>query len=262
MEEQKMKNSITHVSTPGFLFLMCFLVNSCIQQPMDVSSEIKDAKAVAANYTTGAKLFPSNSDVIEGDEAIEAFWKGAMDMGVKKVQLETVAAEGYGNTAIEEGRYRLYAGEDQVVDQGKYIVNWQKQDGQWKLRRDIWNTSNPAPHPRAALNDTVWIVSNRVKADKVKWFEDYNLNILGPATAEYYPMMRNTVRLLKPVKQNKDGTYTYLYLMDPAIDPDHYDMLVPLTAKYGEEKANEYIDTFADCLIDGKQESAVMVESW
>ncbi|GAF78655.1 unnamed protein product, partial [marine sediment metagenome] len=53
--------------------------------------------------------------------------------------------ESYGNFAIEEGRYTLYAEGDQIADQGKYIVTWKKEDGQWKLHRDIWNTSNPAP---------------------------------------------------------------------------------------------------------------------
>jgi ketosteroid isomerase-like protein len=30
-----------------------------------------------------------------------------------------------------------------VVDRGKYIVIWKREQGQWKLHRDIWNTSMP-----------------------------------------------------------------------------------------------------------------------
>ena len=63
----------------------------------------------------------------------------------KKMLLETVTAESCGNTIIEEGRYKLYVEGDKEVDHGKYIVTWAKEDGQWKLHRDIFNTSNPAP---------------------------------------------------------------------------------------------------------------------
>ena len=68
-----------------------------------------------------------------------------MDMGVKEVELETVEAEGHGNTAIEVGKFTLYGADGQVIDKGKYIVIWKKEAGQWKLHRDIFNSSTPAP---------------------------------------------------------------------------------------------------------------------
>jgi hypothetical protein len=47
--------------------------------------------------------------------------------------------------AHEVGKYTLMGDGDKVLDAGKYIVIWQRQDGQWKLHRDIWNSSQPAP---------------------------------------------------------------------------------------------------------------------
>ena len=102
-----------------------------------------NAKGVAMNYINDAKLFPPNSDEIQGLEGIEAFWKGAMDMGIKTAKLETVKAEGFGDTAIEEGRYKLFLENGQMADHGKYIVIWRKTDDVWKLDLDIWNSSNP-----------------------------------------------------------------------------------------------------------------------
>jgi hypothetical protein len=32
-----------------------------------------------------------------------------------------------------------------VLDEGKYIVIWKQVEGQWKLHRDILNSSRPAP---------------------------------------------------------------------------------------------------------------------
>lgn len=268
MKTSKIINYLT-----AFL-LSSFLLIGCTKEPVDVTGEIVnankafieafdngDAHALTMNYTKNAKLYPSNSDVIEGQEAIEGFWNTVMNMGIKKALLETVTAEKFGNIAIEEGRYKLFVEGDQIVDQGKYIVTWKKEDGQWKLQRDIWNTSNPAPQLRASLNDTVWVILNRIKADKVSQFEEFNFKYLEPATAEYYPKMRNTVRMLRPVEQNEDGTYTYFYLMDAATSPDGYDMKIPLTAKYGEEKANEYLKMFTDCLKKGKQECIVTVQT-
>ncbi len=269
-----MKNKTTILKSLAFFFLICFLFNSCTQGPIDVTGEITeankgfmeafnsgDAKALAMNYTSNAKLYPPNSDVIEGQEAIEEFWNALMNMGIKKTLLETVTAESFGNIAIEEGRSTVYVEDDQIAGQGKYIVTWKKEDGQWKLHKDIWNTTNPAPQPRASLNDTVWVIWNHIKADKVSQFEDFNFNYLEPAVAEYYPNMRNTVRVLKPVEQNKDMTYTYFYIMDPATSPYGYDMILPLTAKYGEEKASEYLKMFTDCLKDGKQEWVLTVQT-
>ena len=268
-----MKNKTTFLNSLAFFFLVFLLFNSCTQGPIDMTSEIEeankgfmeafnsgDANALAKTYTNNAKLFPANSGVIEGQEAIEEFWNAVMNMGIKKGHLETVTAESYGNFAIEEGRYTLYAEGDQMVDQGQYIVTWKKEDGQWKLHKDIWNTSNPAPQPRASLNDTVWVIRDRIKADKVSQFEDFNFNYLEPAAAEYNPQVKKSVRILKPVEQNEDGTYTYIYLMDPAISTD-YSMMLPLTAKYGEEKADEYYKMFVDCLKDGKEELIVTVQS-
>jgi len=257
-----MKNSKT--INAGFIILISSIfLFGCYPQPKNVSDEIAeanlnfmeafnkgDAAALAMKYTSDAKLYPSNSDVIEGREAVEGFWNAAMNMGIKKVELETVTATAYGNFAIEEGRYKLYVEGDQMADQGKYIVSWKKEGGQWKLDGDIWNTSNPAPPGRAALNDTVWIIKNRIKADKVAQFEDFNFNYLEPAALSIEPKLTNTVRTLRPVKPNKDGSYTYYYIMDPFVPGGDYDMMTYLTAKYGEEKAEEYIKMFTDCLVE------------
>ncbi len=103
-----------------------------------------DAAGVAALYTTDGQLLPTHSDFVTGAEAIRAFWQGAMDMGIKEAKLETVEAEGHGDTAIEVGKYTLLAEGGQVADAGKYMVIWRKVDGVWKLHRDIWNSSQPA----------------------------------------------------------------------------------------------------------------------
>jgi ketosteroid isomerase-like protein len=66
------------------------------------------------------------------------------------VTLTAKEVETHGTTAIEVGAYKITGPGQQVLDTGKYIVVWKKEDGQWKLHRDIFNTSvAAAPAPAA-----------------------------------------------------------------------------------------------------------------
>ena len=102
-----------------------------------------DAAGLADLYTQDGKLMPPNSDFVSGKEAIQGFWKAVIDMGVKGAKLEILEIEGYGNTAIEVSAYTMLGEGEQVLDKGKYIVIWKKVGDQWKLHRDIFNTSMP-----------------------------------------------------------------------------------------------------------------------
>ena len=102
-----------------------------------------DPQAMGQVYTENGKLYPSNSGVVEGREAVEDFWKNIFEMGIAKAKLITNAVEGFGDTAVEEGSYALYTANDELLDEGKYIVIWKKENNQWKYDKDIWNTSIP-----------------------------------------------------------------------------------------------------------------------
>ena len=130
---------------------------SCRQASEDLTEEIikanenfissfnsNDAAALADVYTSDASLLPPNSDIITGTEAIKAFWQGVFDAGITRGELETLSAWGSGNNAVEEGRFKIYAG-DLMVDHGKYIVLWKKVDGTWKYHKDMWSSSVPIP---------------------------------------------------------------------------------------------------------------------
>ncbi|ALW83770.1 DUF4440 domain-containing protein [Hymenobacter sedentarius] len=111
----------------------------------EANFERGDAAAVAGLYTPNGVLLPTGMEPIEGPAGIQAFWQGAMEMGIKRVKLHTREVEQLTDTAIELGNYTLYGPQDTQLDQGKYVVVWKEQEGQWKLHQDIWNTSQPAP---------------------------------------------------------------------------------------------------------------------
>ena len=104
----------------------------------------QDAAGIAALYTQEGQLLPGNNDFVTGPANIEGFWRGAMDMGIKTVKLESLELELHGETAVEVGKYTLGAEGGQALDQGKYVVVWKNDGGAWKLHRDIWNSSMPA----------------------------------------------------------------------------------------------------------------------
>jgi ketosteroid isomerase-like protein len=248
---------------------MLFFVR-CAPVQTDVTNEIKqanegflaafnsgDTKALATNYTENAKLYPANSEVLEGTAAIEGFWGAVMKMGIKKAQMETLTAQQIGNIAIEEGRYKLFVEGDFMVDQGKYLVTWEKVNGQWKISRDIWNTNNPAPAVRANQNDSIFIIQNFIKPDKTKQFEEFTMNYLMPASREFFPELAKTVRFLKPSAPNKDGTFTYFYVMDPSKNSMNYEITLPLEAKYGKEKAQEYYNMYRECVKEYKAQVTI-----
>ncbi len=100
-----------------------------------------DAAGLAGLYTENGQLLPTGSDFVTGTVAIQTFWQGAMEMGIKTIRLETVEAERHGDTVVEIGKYTLNGEAGSVMDRGKYIVILKQEGGQWKLHRDIWNSS-------------------------------------------------------------------------------------------------------------------------
>jgi uncharacterized protein (TIGR02246 family) len=104
-----------------------------------------DAPGMAALYTSDGQILPPNGNFVTGRPAIQSFWQALMDMGVKEVMLETVEVDSHGSTAYEVGKFMLHAEGGQMIDKGKYIVIWKKEAGQWRLHRDIFNSSMPPP---------------------------------------------------------------------------------------------------------------------
>lgn len=152
----------TKEQTKGMAILLCVIFSLSISASaqQEVSSEIQkendkfrsaflssNMDAISDKYTDEAILMPPNSEPVLGPEAIRAVWNATQGMGVSDLVFKTDIAEMYGNVAIEQGKYKLFAGENVIIDQGKYIVIWEKHNGKWLIKKDIWNTSNP-PAPK------------------------------------------------------------------------------------------------------------------
>jgi uncharacterized protein (TIGR02246 family) len=123
------------------------VANTALQQRITEAGNTLDrgdADGMGALYTEDGQLLPPGSDVVTGHGPISAFWRGVFESGIETVELSPVEVEDHGSTAIEIGRFKLGDVSGQSVDEGKYIVIWKQEDGEWRLHRDIWN-SNRSP---------------------------------------------------------------------------------------------------------------------
>lgn len=118
-----------------------------INDVLEASFASGDAAGIAGVSTDEAEIFPTGQTSVQGKAAIQAFWQKALDAGIKRAKLTTMSLEELGGTAIEIGQYIMFGADEQQIDEGKLLVIWKKQDGQWRLHRDIWNTSLPVPAP-------------------------------------------------------------------------------------------------------------------
>lgn len=106
----------------------------------------KDAQAAAALYTEDAVLIPPGEPLVRGREAIEEYWRGAIESGgVRDVSVETMDALSSGSLGYETGSFVLTAnGPDgvAVIDRGRYIELLRREpDGRWLSTHGIWNAS-------------------------------------------------------------------------------------------------------------------------
>jgi uncharacterized protein (TIGR02246 family) len=106
----------------------------------------KDAQAAAALYTEDAVLIPPGEPLVQGREAIEEYWRGAIESGgVRDVSVETMDALSSGSLGYETGSFILTAnGPDgeAVIDRGRYIELLRREpDGRWLSTHGIWNAS-------------------------------------------------------------------------------------------------------------------------
>ena len=93
--------------------------------------------------TRDAKCFPPNSEVVVGRAAIAPLNVQWINYGIKEFTEETTDFFGNEDYLIDEGSYLVRYGKDNTIEKGKYINIWKKENGDWKICSNIWNTNTP-----------------------------------------------------------------------------------------------------------------------
>lgn len=105
-----------------------------------------DSSAFASMYHSQALVMPANDEAVSGTDKIASSAGGLVRMGML-LKLTTSSVWGNADLVVEEGGYEMTDKSGAHIDHGKYIVLWKEEGGQWKLYRDIWNSSMPMPLP-------------------------------------------------------------------------------------------------------------------
>jgi uncharacterized protein (TIGR02246 family) len=103
-----------------------------------------DSVAMVDIYTQDAKVFPPNSDAVIGRPAIAVLTSQYLKFDIKEFREETTAFYGNEDYLIDEGNYIFVYGKDNTIEKGKYLNVWKKEDGEWKIYSNMWNTNMPA----------------------------------------------------------------------------------------------------------------------
>lgn len=106
-----------------------------------------DSIAMAAHYTSDAIVMPPNSQPVKGNDIVK-FWGSMVRMGVKDLKLNITDISGDGDVYTETGTIEVFGANELSLDKGKYVVVWKKENGNWKMYRDIWNSNLPAPNAK------------------------------------------------------------------------------------------------------------------
>jgi hypothetical protein len=86
---------------------------------------------------------------------------------------------------------------------------------------------------RAAVGETVWVCVDRVKPDLRDEYRRFLFEVKAPAVRSVRPEAHGSVRLLEPAAPNPDGTWPFIWIMDPVMPGEDYDTAAILEAFYG-----------------------------
>lgn len=105
----------------------------------------KDTAAVAEFYATDALFMPPNAQSLGGRPGVLKGWRPSLEWpaGALRTNPTRVVVAWSGDLAYETGAYTMARVGGQGADTGKFVVVWKKQDGEWKITADIFNSDLP-----------------------------------------------------------------------------------------------------------------------
>ncbi len=136
------------------LFLM---IVGCNQAPMstdptdivaitktwEAALNAKDIDGIVALYTSDARVLPPNAEMASSGAGIRAVFGGMIDAGISG-ELTSIGAGARvsGDIGYDVGTYTFRV-DGAVVDKGKWIVTFNRDDGEWRISNDIFNSDVP-----------------------------------------------------------------------------------------------------------------------
>jgi uncharacterized protein (TIGR02246 family) len=260
----------------NILIVLAVLFVSGCQQKVDTQADVEAVKSVVEqNFTAfndgnvdgflqvateDAIYLPPNNPPLIGKEAIRNWYN--LDILYIDCNLSMKDVHVSGDLAVAR---QITTCTMKLKDSGKPVminkpftnlnVLRKQSDGSWKISHAMWN-QDETQLSRAVQGDTVWVLLNHVKADKREQFEKFISDVLIPAatklskTDSKRAASRLQTRTLFPAAKNEDGTYTYVWLMDPVVAGLDYSFKGMFSEIYTPDETEKYIKMFNDALVE------------
>jgi proline iminopeptidase len=97
--------------------------------------------SVAAIYAIDATILPPGTSPIVGRQAISSFWHTAAIRGMSSIELQLMDLEISGELLIGKGKYQMNNRHAEIIDIGKFIAIYRKENNTWILQTDMFNSS-------------------------------------------------------------------------------------------------------------------------
>jgi uncharacterized protein (TIGR02246 family) len=102
-----------------------------------------DVDAMMALYTPDAVIFPNNSEMIQGEQAVRAYWTLAPGQTVTHHRATPTEIRVDGDHAYDYGVYEIAGTRDGTAwgpTHGKYVIVWRRTGNGWRMHLDMWNS--------------------------------------------------------------------------------------------------------------------------
>lgn len=107
-----------------------------------------DVEAMVSLYTPDAVIFPGNSEMLRGADAIRRYWTLGEGQRVTLHRATPTEIRIDGDHAYDYGVYEVAGvrnGQAWGPSHGKYVIVWRRTPQGWRMHLDIWN---PRPQPQ------------------------------------------------------------------------------------------------------------------
>lgn len=104
-----------------------------------------DVATIDAMFAPDAKAYPPGADAVSGLPALHAFTVEYLESGLTEFREESTDFYGNAEFVVDAGTYVVTYGPDHVTERGKYLNVWQRVNGSWKIKSNMWNVDGPAP---------------------------------------------------------------------------------------------------------------------
>ena len=105
-----------------------------------------DVEEMLSIYTPDAVIFPVNSEMLRGTDALRRYWRLGEGERITLHRATPTEIRIDGDHAYDYGVYEIAGvsnGQAWGPSHGKYVIVWRRTEQGWRMHLDIWN-----PRPR------------------------------------------------------------------------------------------------------------------